>query len=286
MPTFPRISIYLVALLASSACKSSLPSDPITGETGDTGDLPTDPTGTDPTGADPTGDDETGTTSMFVPDIQDDTPSCDPFAQDCPEGEKCVPYGSTGGNWDANKCVPVNGSGAAGDACSYAGTIEATDDCGADSHCWDVQDIDGQLVGVCTPFCAGTPNDPQCDPGTACLIANEGTITLCIATCDPLLQDCGDGLACFWGNNDFQCIFTTQEFATGEPCGYINDCAPGNTCLNADVLPDCQGAACCGSFCDLADPLCGAGTECAAFFEEGMAPPGYEQVGVCILPGA
>ncbi|WP_240480211.1 ribulose phosphate epimerase [Enhygromyxa salina] len=232
---------------------------------------------------------ETNPNLTFVP-VDTDMPSiseCDPFAQDCPEGEKCVPYGSTGSNWDANKCVPVTGSGSPGDPCVSGGVVEGTDDCDATSHCWDVMDVDGQPVGVCTEFCTGTPDDPVCAPGTSCLIANEGSITLCIQTCDPLLQDCGAGLACFWANNGFNCIFTTQDIPLGEPCGFINDCVAGTGCLTAEVLPDCNGSACCGSFCSLSDPTCPQeGTECADFFEAGMAPPGYEDVGVCIIPGA
>jgi hypothetical protein len=246
--------------------------DPADGETGD-------------------GDADTSASSLtFVPDPGGDVPSvseCDPFAQDCPEGEKCVPYGSTGGNWDANKCVPVTGSGSPGDPCISGGTVEGTDDCDANSHCWDVMDVDGQPIGVCTEFCTGSPDDPICAPGTSCLIANEGSITLCILTCDPLLQDCGAGLACFWANTGFNCIFTAGDIPLGEACGFINDCVPGAVCLPADVVPDCAGASCCGSFCSIADPECpAAGTECSDFFEEGMAIPGYEDVGVCILPGA
>ena len=229
------------------------------------------------------------TTGDFVPD-EGDLPSvseCDPFMQDCPEGEKCVPYGSTGGNWDANKCVPVTGSGAAGDTCTYGGATEATDDCDENTHCWDAMDVDGQLVGVCTEFCGGTPDDPQCDGDTSCLIANEGSINLCITNCDPLLQDCNDGLACFFAAGNFNCIFTTSDIPTGDPCAYINDCAGGNTCLNAEIMPNCNGSSCCGNWCDLDDPTCPQeGTECTAFFEEGMAPPSFETVGVCILPGS
>jgi hypothetical protein len=213
---------------------------------------------------------------------------CDPFLQDCPDGEKCVPYSSTGTNWDADKCVPVTGSGTEGDTCIYSNTTEATDDCDANTHCWDVMDVDGMNVGVCTSFCGGTADDPICPPDTSCLIANDGSINLCIATCDPLLQDCNAGLACFWANNGFNCIFTTQDIPLGEPCGFINDCAVGLGCLTADVLPNCNGSACCGSWCSVSEgAACMApGTECTAFFEEGMAPPGYEDVGVCILPGA
>jgi hypothetical protein len=238
---------------------------------------------------DPSTTNMTGDSLTFVPMADFAAPSeCDPFLQDCPDGEKCVAYSSTGGNWDANKCVVITGSGSAGDPCTYGGTVEATDNCDADTHCWDVMDVDGMALGVCTPFCGGTADDPVCPPDTSCLIANDGSINLCVATCDPLLQDCSSGLACFWANNGFNCIFTTQDIPLGEPCGFINDCTAGLGCLTAEVLPNCNGSACCGSWCSLSEgAVCPAmGTECSAFFEEGMAPPGYEDVGVCILPGA
>ena len=115
--------------------------------------------------------------------------------------------------------------------------------------------------------------------------SNDGSVTLCIALCDPLIQDCGAGLGCFVTGSDFNCVFTTDEVPMGEPCGYINDCAPGNFCADAASLPSCDGSACCASFCNLEDPLCLlAQTECVSFFDEGMALPGFEDVGVCIVP--
>lgn len=226
-------------------------------------------------------------TFMFVPeDIIVPPGDCDPFAQDCADGEKCVPYSSADETWDANQCVPVTGDGQPGDTCTSGGASVGTDDCGPESICWDTKDVDGVLVGACTPFCGGSANDPICEPQTSCVIANEGSITLCIATCDPLLQDCADGLGCFWANEDFNCVFTTDELPSNEPCGYINDCAPGNYCADASALPSCNGAACCAPYCDLVSPTCSlAETECITFFEEGLAPPGYEDVGICILPG-
>jgi hypothetical protein len=234
------------------------------------------------------GDAETGG-GLFLPDNNDivGISECDPFAQDCPEGEKCVPYASSGGTWDANKCVALTGDGSPGDTCTSTGAVEATDTCGSGSLCWDVMESDGQLVGVCTEFCTGDPNNPQCGPSTNCLIANSGSINLCIVACDPLLQDCGAGLACFFAAGHFACIFTTSDIPLGEPCGFINDCVAGTGCLDAEIMPNCNGSACCGSFCDLSDPFCPQGqTECTSFFEEGMAPPGYEDVGVCIIPGS
>ncbi|MCA9603362.1 MAG: hypothetical protein KC417_15120, partial [Myxococcales bacterium] len=66
-------------------------------------------------------------------------------------------------------------------------------------------------------------------------IVNEGSITLCIDTCDPLLQACGEGLGCFWTNNDFNCVFTAGDIAEAQPCGYVNDCAPGLVCTGTGI---------------------------------------------------
>lgn len=257
------------------------------------GDGDTDPGDGDGDGDAETGDADSNTTDgnlTFVP--PEDIPgikACDNFVQDCPMGEKCVPYASSGGVWDATKCVPVMGDQAAGDSCTYSGIVDAIDDCDENTHCWDVMDVDGVSMGVCTPFCEGTVDNPICGSDTSCLVANDGSINLCIATCDPLLQDCqGDGIACYWANNDFNCIFSTQDIAEGEPCGYINDCARGLICLDASVLPSCQAGACCASYCALSEggPCSVEGTECTAFFEEGVAKPGLEDTGVCIIPGA
>jgi hypothetical protein len=213
---------------------------------------------------------------------------CDPFVQDCAEGEKCVPYASNGGSWDSTKCVPILGDGQPGEPCVYGGTVEATDDCGAESYCWNTMDVEGEAIGVCTEFCQGTPDDPICVPGSACLISNEASVTLCVPTCDPLLQDCGPGTACYWHETIFICIFTSQEVPLGEPCGYINDCAGGLACMPNEVVPNCGSTSCCASYCSLmeAAPCEAMGAECSPFFDQGMAPLGYEDVGVCILPGA
>lgn len=291
MKTFSKAlpsCLLTFAVFGLSGCPDPVNQLPGTEEVGTEDDDDT-TEGEDDIGA--TGDTEEGNT-MFIPDVDDDGgtggPTCDPWAQDCPEGEKCVAYADDGGGvWNSNKCVPVMGDGAAGDDCTWNGILEATDSCDAGTVCWDVQDLDGELIGVCTPFCDGTVDDPICGPESECLIANEGTINLCIETCDPLLQACSDGLGCYWGGNNFQCIFQSgSNIPTGDPCGFINDCEPSNFCAAAEALPSCNGSACCAAFCDLSDPVCPIqGTECAPFFEEGQEIPGLEDVGLCIQPG-
>ena len=32
---------------------------------------------------------------------------CDLWGQDCPDGEKCMPWASNGGTWNATRCSPV-----------------------------------------------------------------------------------------------------------------------------------------------------------------------------------
>jgi hypothetical protein len=276
-----------------------------TDDTDDTTDTDDTESTTDDTGADGCSDSDSGNApagdnddiaapdaeqepfgGIFVP--QEDVggaDECDVFLQDCVPGEKCVPYAANGGNWDANKCVPVLGDGMIGDPCTWAGIVEATDDCDENSACWDVKAVGNEQIGTCTAFCGGTPENPTCAAGTSCLQAGEGSIAFCIDGCNPLTQECPDGEACFFASDAFSCIFTTSDIPTGQPCGFINDCAEGNMCASGQLVPNCNGSACCAAFCDLD---CGANvcttpnTTCVPFFEEGMAPLGSADVGVCL----
>jgi hypothetical protein len=231
----------------------------------------------------------TESSNTFVPDYdQPDLTECSGFAQDCPDGEKCVPYQSMGTHFDGEKCVPVTGDQAPGEPCTYGGFIEATDDCDESSGCWYVHEVDGEQVGICLAFCSGTADDPQCPPGSSCVLASEPSPAFCVVTCDPLAQDCGAGLGCYWANVEFHCLPATQNVPEGQPCGFYNDCAPGLVCLPTEVLPACAGSACCGRWCnhDLGDAQCETtpGTTCELFFQEGTTPPGQEHIGVCAVP--
>lgn len=236
-----------------------------------------------------TSDADTTDDTTFVPafDLPPEPVDCDIFLQDCAEGQKCVPYGTTGGGWDKQKCVPVLGDQTAGEPCSYGGIEAATDNCDATSFCWDVIDIGGEPSGVCHPLCSGTPDDPECPPGSACVITSSFQGVCVIHPCDPLLQDCYQAYACLWEGVSFGCHYTA-EVPAGEPCGYITDCAGGLVCTDAPALPECAAMACCSPFCQLGlgDAQCDAlpGTSCVAFFEQDMAPVGFEHIGVCLSP--
>ena len=253
--------------------------------------------GTDDTGAD--SDDgavDGGCVFLCQPDGAGVNIECDVWAQDCPSGEKCMPWANDGGSsWNATRCSPLDDNPAqVGDPCLVEGSgVSGIDNCDISSMCWNVDPETNE--GVCTAFCSGSEANPVCeDPTTQCVIANEGTLILCLPTCDPLAQDCTNGQNCYPIDDGFACAPDAggEQGAYGEGCEFLNVCDAGLFCANPDAVPDCAGAAgCCSEFCDLsaADPdaaCSGAagGQVCTPWYEEGQSPPGYEDVGACAIP--
>ena len=274
-----------------------------TGDTEDTGDSATGTTGTasgtspttDPTSTtDPTagtGTDTDDCSFLMCGDMGGGGGEieCDVWSQDCPEGEKCMPWANDGGSsWNATKCSPIDPAPQQpGDVCTTeGGGVSGVDNCVKSAMCWDV---DGETnEGVCIAFCEGTnAEDGTCDAGFSCTIVNDGVLILCLPDCDPLLQDCpGDDL-CIPNGENFICVLDASGEAGlyGDPCEYANACKPGLYCLNPEYVEGCQAAGCCTPFCDLKDFTCPGGTQdCIPWYEEGMAPPGKEDVGICGIP--
>ncbi|MBZ5711818.1 ribulose phosphate epimerase [Nannocystis pusilla] len=307
-----RVLTTLSAALLVIACENSkgpeLTGDKPPETAGDTseGDSETGPDPDDPpvvTSAGPTteGETDTGTTGdttcSFVcdttggtgPDIQ-----CDNWGQDCPDGQKCAAYANDGGfSWNALKCVPADAAGGeVGDPCTVEGNgVSGIDSCAFGSMCWAVDPESGQ--GVCVALCTGSPEAAQCAPaGTTCVVANEGVLNLCLPQCDPLLQNCESGDLCLPNPLDqsaFVCILDAsgESGTTFDPCEYGNACDAGFVCQDPIFASECDPGAkgCCLPYCDLSDPECpGANQDCLAWFEAGMAPPGYENVGYCGIP--
>ncbi len=220
---------------------------------------------------------------------------CDVFAQDCPDGQKCTGYDSDGDSaWDTTKCVDVMGSGQHGDACTAEGGASGVDDCAEGVMCWN---LDEEGVGTCVELCTGTPENPMCGPpGTTCVITNEGSLNLCLPSCDPLVQDCQGAEVCIGDPNSdgFVCVLDASGGMApeGTPCEFANVCNPGLMCVNPEFFPsqDCQGSiGCCAPFCDLTDAgacdgLSVANAECVSYYDPEPAPPGLENIGVCGVP--
>ena len=229
----------------------------------------------------------------------DDTPpigECSVWDQDCPAGEKCMPWANDGGAaWNSTICTPVAGDpGQSGDECIVEGSgVSGIDTCDQSLICWNVDPETS--IGQCLAMCTGSEQNPVCDdPSTACVIANDGVLILCLPQCDPLLQDCGDGQACYVSDDSFVCVPDAsgpELGAYGDPCEFTNACDAGLLCAGAVAVPDCDSASCCTEFCDLGadepDAMCSGqsdGQICISVFDEGSTPPGADDFGFCALP--
>ena len=213
---------------------------------------------------------------------------CDPFAQDCPEDEKCTAFATTPGTCcvDANKCVPVTGTKVEFDPCTRTAD---NDDCAKGFFCMTGSSgMTGE--GFCMRFCS-VADAASCPEGT-CMSWNDGVLPICeYDGCDPLLQDCPNGVGCYPGAVDgFICTASGADVGAGndgDACQAITSCNPGLTCVGADALAGCNDASCCTPWCDTtgdASQCPEATEECVAYFEQGMAPPEYVNVGICAIP--
>ncbi|WP_266215504.1 ribulose phosphate epimerase [Paraliomyxa miuraensis] len=222
---------------------------------------------------------------------------CSIFQQDCPPGEKCMPWANDGGSaWNATRCSPLAEDPAGvEEPCMVEGSgTSGIDDCELGTMCWDVDPETNE--GVCVPLCMGSAWNPFCaDPGRQCAIASDGAVALCLPICDPIAQDCPDGQACYPIQDSWSCApdASGDMGVYGDPCEFINVCDSGLVCLGSSAaapgLP-CEGAAgCCLEICavSLGDAQCtgiAGGEICQPWYEEGSAPIGFDDVGVCALP--
>ncbi|MCH9684631.1 MAG: hypothetical protein K0V04_24560 [Deltaproteobacteria bacterium] len=299
-------SLASLALLGALACGPQLtPLDDGTNVTtqGETDDAPppgrtsgpvppstttsTSTTTANPTSADGTGDESAGTSGPH-PDHPRVT-KCDLFDQDCPRGDKCMPWSNDGSNeWNAMRCSPVADDPAApGEAClALDSPYSGFDDCDDTSMCWYVDA--GTLEGTCVPFCEGSIELPTCaNPDRNCLFPDNEITTVCLPTCDPLFFDCAAGQVCAPNDGTFLCMADASgpTGAEGDTCEAVNGCDPGQACIEGVDVPDCRGDTCCAPFCDLSEPMpmCPLGQVCTPYFERGTMP-GVDYTGICRLP--
>lgn len=101
--------------------------------------------------------------------------------------------------------------------------------------------------------------------------------------CHPLLQNCADGEACYPVDDGALCAPIAEPAQPGDVCEFINACDIGLVCVTADAVDGCAGPGCCAPLCDVASGLCeDPGAVCTPYYEEGTAPPGLEDVGLCL----
>ena len=251
------------------------------------------------TSADPSGDTAGGMSSDGflhpLDGVVDAT--CDVFKQNCPAGEKCMPYADDGGgSWNNNKCVPVVEDPVhLGEPCfAPEGGVAGIDNCDFGLMCWDV---DQEGIGYCIEMCSGSAEQGLCEtPCTVCGVYGGGNLAICLPACNPILQDCDPSDVCI-GNpsgNGFLCVLDASgdEGQVHDPCNFANACDPGLMCNDPTAAVECDQDAqgCCEPFCDISDPdadmKCpGVGQVCHPYFEDGTTMPCWQNAGFCAVPG-
>jgi hypothetical protein len=187
---------------------------------------------------------------------------CDPTAQSgCATGERCSRVALLDGS-AVTTCVP-DGTVPEGGAC--VAPQFGADDCVAGTKCH---------AGTCAAICIESSAGCECTaPGYFPEYASAG---VCVSSCDPLAQDCGDpALGCYPTGASTTCAPPVAPAGNpGDPCTQLNQCAPGSVCTGAGgcalmcavsgVGPDCSGQP-------------GASIQCAS-----LGLGGHPDAGVCL----
>ncbi len=226
--------------------------------------------------------------SFVCPDAPQDPHECDLWLQDCPDGEKCIPYNGDGDAfWNDTKCFPVEPMpDALDEPCSAMDPgLSTGDSCEKGAVCWQVDPETGE--GYCAPLCTGGPDEPQCPAGNYCKIEDLALDTVCLQLCHPLVQECKHDGVCVPQNARFVCMEKQRQVARqGAPCEDVNGCPEGLVCVSGQYVPGCVAPGCCTAWCDISNPdVCSEeGAECLPWFGESEPPSPFENVGFCGLP--
>ena len=221
-----------------------------------------------------------GCTSPWPPESEPEG-GCDQKTQDCPTGMRCTAAGASDAwSWT---CRPLaEPPRDVGESC----TIEehptsGIDDCRRGAVCLG-EGPTGSLTCVET-FPLQARNSTCIDPFEVAVV--HGIYRVCLERCDPLAQECGEGRACRANRyasypDGFICTYTSDETA-GEPCDYFG-CAPGLDCLDDGGEPTLLHDGECVAYCSVANGGCPAGQACTPWYAAEQAPPGLDDVGVCL----
>ena len=213
---------------------------------------------------------------------------CSLLEQDCPDGEKCMPWANDGGMlWNATRCSPLaEEPNQYGQPCYVEGSgFSGIDTCAHGLMCFDVDPRTNE--GECAALCTGLEGDPVdallCDdPDLTCIVIND-VLPLCAQDCDPVDPDCEEGDACFLHGEGFTCGDVPDSAANeGDPCASTTGCGAGLMCAYGPAF-ECEaepGQGCCAAVCDATAPDSCAVGECIPWFPD-PAPEGTEHVGVC-----
>lgn len=237
-----------------------------------------------------TSDESSSSSGTFIqaPDALCSVSQCDVWAQDCPRGEKCTPFSSSGdgtfGGCSDSRCGPLSPDPrAVGESCTIEdGPWSGIDDCDVSAFCWNVDPESNQ--GVCVAMCMGSEANPLCeDDALSCFQLSGSSVIACVPSCDPLAPDCPPAMTCAMGlGNDYAPLCISQSLnvptGTGSDCEYPLGCGSGFACVAAQNVPGCTGESCCTPVCDIESPTCPPEQSVCA-----QVPSTTAGVGACVI---
>ncbi len=222
---------------------------------------------------------------FLIPPDAPGSRECNIWTENCPPGQKCMPYANDGGAaWNATMCVPLaDDPRGVGEPCTVIPVSDPElDECETHAMCWDSASDTNQ--GTCIAMCVGSEASHVCpEPGTQCSFGGEGIPILCIPTCDPLLDDCPDPQRCYSNFGGFFCGgWDEPAMDLGATCSSSLECDPGVDCREAPGYCDEQSAPCCVAWCDQTTPDCPDGLECTPLEDPTSIPVGFDHLGLCL----
>ena len=236
---------------------------------------------------------DSGPMTFIQPTVSGGDPSCSVWDQDCPDGDKCMPWANDGGgNWNATRCSPIDPNPVGEDAeCMVeVGPTSGFDNCDAGLMCFYVDSLTN--IGTCVPFCTGDESNPMCeDPDDVCPIGGDSVLAVCLPTCHPLTPACPLDQVCVPYSDRFLCAPSVGDAAHGDECNLVNECTSGHACVNGDTVSGCDRVpACCALHCDVnVDPA----LQCPGFPQEQCVPwydppdaaptRALENLGICTI---
>ena len=165
-------------------------------------------------------------------------------------------------------------------------------------------DPDGVFHGQCLAHCVGDPSDPTCpDESDACAYSPSFQCATasgpcggsgCLPRCNPLDNNCGEGLLCDLNGEAFVCRmnFPLEDTASFEECS-PGRCGPADLCVPTWASPTdlgyCEAPFCCSicsPICDTRSGECPAGSGAVCIPFNPTNDPELATLGVCMRPQA
>lgn len=222
-----------------------------------------------------------------VPDVGGGTTfPCNLMRQDCPPGDKCMPWSEDfTDTWNATRCSPVASDPAGvGMPCTIEGPVTSgIDDCARGTMCLDL--VSSTNEGTCVPMFTGSHDHPIClDRMRHPIVGASVVLPLCLPSCRPLEHECPAGYGCYPSGDALACSpdASAGQGNAGDPCEFANGCSDGLVCIGGTNLPECEGSSCCTPYCDTNRPSCPDGLTCQPWPDDASLLPGGESLGICV----